>query len=66
MLDAARLKQSIKNNMVAAGAQEGEHSWLDQFTAAIADAVVAETKQAQVMVIVAGGSSEGTHTGTVQ
>lgn len=52
--------------MIAAGAQEGQHSWLDKFAQAIAEAVVAELKRAQTSTTVTTGSSAGTYTGIVQ
>ena len=66
-LDKAQLKGRIKANMIAHGAREGQHSWLDVFCQAVADAVVDElTANAEVTVSVAGGSSAGDHPGIVE
>lgn len=60
-LSKISLKGKIVTAMEALGAESaGEHSWVDRFASAIADAVVDEiTESAEVLVT--GGSSSGTY-----
>lgn len=60
-LSKSSLKAKIVSEFVALGATaEGEHSWVNKFSEAIANAVVDEI-QANAKAAVAGGSSAGEH-----
>lgn len=60
-LSKTQLKSRIVAEMEAAGASaSGEHSWVERFAEALANAVVDEI-QSNAEVPVSGGSSAGTY-----